>query len=282
MQKLIFRAAGNGSINNPFILDVPSNFAAAEPFMIAVENNYEGFVRDINYFRLSNSQTVYLYANIKLSDNNYLEYSPVQALVRTLMITDKNRTQDGPFILTQYNGVYYLLKMQIFEEGTGGGSNSGDPIKYIDTITNWSEFNTLIEDTGFYVVRALSSGLLHRIVDEAADYLSGTAFVHFIREESVSAEETRRHLFAYDTNGKNARGYIKIDSGVIFVSHGEIIYTPNFVLKTIPIVVVEDDGLVLTIGNALNETLNLYPLYAQFDGESVQTKDDNIIILIGE
>lgn len=284
MQKVIFRAAGNGSLNNPFILETLAGFNIAEPFMVQIENNYEGMIRDINYFKLQSSQTVYLYANLKLSDNNYMEYDSTQALYKTLMISDKNHVQDGPFILTQYNGIYYFSKMQIFEEGAGSGSSpSGDPIKYVDEVLSWTDFNMRIENTGFYVVRSMISGLLHRIVDDQPDSLSGMVYVHFIREEQVSPTEVRKHVFAYDTSGKNARGYVKLEgSNVSFVSTGEIIYTPNYVLRTVPIVVVEDNGLVLTIGNAVNETLNLYPLYAQFEDGFIQTRDDNVIILIGE
>lgn len=281
MQKLIFRAAGAGTINNPFVLETTPGFNVNDPFMIHIENNYEGSVHDINYFRVNNSQTVYLYANLKLSDNNFMEYDSDQALYKTLMISDRNHVQDGPFIFTQYNGIYYLAKTQVFTEG-GAVTTKGESITYIDEILEWADFIIRIENPGFYAVRNMVPGLLHRIVDDRPDSLSGMVYIHFINRERLSPAESRYHLFAYDTNGKNARGYVVTGPVTHFVSAGEIIYTPNYVLKTVPIVVVEDDGLVLTIGSAADETLGLHPLYAQFEDGLIQVRDDNVIILIGE
>lgn len=105
---------GEGTLVDPFIIDVPSSFNDEEPFYIRMDNNYLAEKNEENYFKLSNSPTVYLLAVVVKDANVNVFYQSKKAIEYTLLLTNRVDYTDGAFIINVYNGVHYILKQQVF------------------------------------------------------------------------------------------------------------------------------------------------------------------------
>src|SRR5690606_5850087 len=114
MQKAVWNGLGEGSSADPFILEVDNDFDINNSFNIKIESNFMGWQNEENYFKFSNSTTVYLLALI-IKDRNETKYFMTKnAIDYTFIVSDHKNINEGPFTVTSYLGVYYLLKQQIF------------------------------------------------------------------------------------------------------------------------------------------------------------------------
>jgi hypothetical protein len=106
---------GDGTLVEPYILNVTSAINAEEPFYIRLDSNYTANKNESSYFVFSNdTSTTYLLAIIVQDPNTSLYYESKDALYYTTLLTNVVDYTDGPFTLNVYNGVNYILKQQIF------------------------------------------------------------------------------------------------------------------------------------------------------------------------
>lgn len=115
MQKVTWSGEGEGTIISPYILTVESGFDLEQPFNILLTNNYIDAQKEFNYFRFSDSLTIYTLAHIVSNRDSLMYIEPSDAIKTTMFLTDKNDYLDGPYIVTTYSGNLYILKQQIFD-----------------------------------------------------------------------------------------------------------------------------------------------------------------------
>lgn len=141
MQKVTWTGQGEGTTSSPYILNVPAGFDTLSSFNIYITGNYIDAQKEFTYFKFNNSLTIYALAHI-ISNRDTLMYVETRDAIKTTMfLTDKNNFLDGPYIVTSYGGVQYILKQQVFdplpseEEGSFRGLwVSGTDYQVNDTI----------------------------------------------------------------------------------------------------------------------------------------------------
>jgi hypothetical protein len=106
---------GDGTLVEPYILNVTSAINVEEPFYIRLDSNYTANKNESSYFVFSNdTSTKYLLAIIVQDPSTALYYESKNALYYTTLLTNVVDYTDGPFTLNVYNGVSYILKQQVF------------------------------------------------------------------------------------------------------------------------------------------------------------------------
>jgi hypothetical protein len=115
MQIVEWTGQGEGTIESPFLLNVDSNFDIEAPFNILLSNNYIDIQREVNYFRFTNSITKYILAYIISNRDSLLYFETKHAIKVTAFLTDKVDYIDGPFVVSSYGGIQYVVKQQIFD-----------------------------------------------------------------------------------------------------------------------------------------------------------------------
>lgn len=115
MQVVTWSGQGNGSLTSPFLLNKPDGFNELEPFNILLTNNYIDSQNESNYFKFSDSLTIYTLAYIISNRDSLMYIQSRDAIKVTMFLTDKTDYLDGPYIITTYGGTVFLAKQQIFE-----------------------------------------------------------------------------------------------------------------------------------------------------------------------
>lgn len=106
---------GEGTLVNPFIIDMPVNYDFEEPFHIRLDSNYEAETENNTFFKFSIDLTrTYLLALIVKDVGPALMYYSHKAIAYTMLLTETVDHTDGPFIVSTYKGIHYMLKQQIF------------------------------------------------------------------------------------------------------------------------------------------------------------------------
>lgn len=115
MQTLIWNGAGAGTLSNPFILKSVTAFDQTKAFNINLKTNYLADTLEYTYFKINNNLTVYLLATLQFDRNRVMIYEAKKAINYTVFLTDKIDYIDGPYSVNFYNGIHYLVKLQIFD-----------------------------------------------------------------------------------------------------------------------------------------------------------------------
>ncbi|MFY9173885.1 MAG: hypothetical protein WAO24_00850, partial [Peptococcia bacterium] len=208
MQKVIFRAQGNGSLSRPFILEVDHQFDKNSPFMVEIEANYEGFERVTNYFAFSNNSEVMLLSYLKLVDNHYIEHETEHALARTFIATDKNHIVDGPFVVSIYGGITYLSKMQL-HDGVKIVNSEFIKIPKVSSLQEWVD--KINKGIGIYIIDDLIEGIVYYTRGETRNFLSGPVIVEVIAiDEHSEPGKSYQYIRVRDTHGNEAIGYFDV------------------------------------------------------------------------
>ena len=208
MQKVIFRAQGNGSLSRPFILEVDHQFDKNSPFMVEIEANYEGFERVTNYFAFSNNSEVMLLSYLKLVDNHYIEHETEHALARTFIATDKNHIVDGPFVVSIYGGITYLSKMQL-HDGVKIVNSEFMKISKVSSLQEWAD--KINKGIGIYIIDDLIEGIVYYTRGETRNFLSGPVIVEVIAiDEHSEPGKSYQYIRVRDTHGNEAIGYFDV------------------------------------------------------------------------
>lgn len=115
MQTLIWNGAGEGTLSNPFVLESATAFDQTKAFNINLKTNYLADTLEYTYFKIDDNLTVYLLATLQFDRNRIMIYEAKQAINYTVFLTDKIDYIDGPYSVNFYNGIHYLVKLQIFD-----------------------------------------------------------------------------------------------------------------------------------------------------------------------
>jgi len=115
MQTLIWNGAGEGKLSNPFVLESTNPFDQTKAFNINLKNNYLADTLDYAYFKINEGITIYLLATLQFDRNRVMVYEAKNALNYTVFLTDKVDYIDGPYSVNVYNGISYLIKLQMFD-----------------------------------------------------------------------------------------------------------------------------------------------------------------------
>lgn len=119
MQTVTWSGQGEGTITAPYILNVEVGFSTSQPFNILLATNYIDNQKEFNYFKFSNSLTIYTLAQVISNRDSLMYIEPRNAIKTTFFLTDKSNYLDGPFIVTSYGGSLYILKQQVFDSLPG-------------------------------------------------------------------------------------------------------------------------------------------------------------------
>jgi hypothetical protein len=115
MQKVTWSGQGEGTITSPYILNTSVGFDIQQAFNIYITSNYVDAQKKYNYFKFSNSLSIYTLAYIISNRDSLMYMETANAIKTTMILTDKTNYLDGPFIVTSYGGSLYILKQQIFD-----------------------------------------------------------------------------------------------------------------------------------------------------------------------
>lgn len=115
MQKATWSGQGEGTVSSPYILNVDLTFNLQQPFNILITTNYIDSQKEFNYFRFSNSATIYTLAYVVTNRDSLMYIEAKNAIKVTMFLTDKSNYLDGPYIVTSYSGTMYILKQQVFD-----------------------------------------------------------------------------------------------------------------------------------------------------------------------
>ena len=116
-QLLLFTGYGSGTINNPLLLvNEQTDFDLTQPFDIRIDTNAQLEFGNFTYFKIVDLDTVYLLATLRGSSILSMRYDANKAVKLTLFGTDKTNITDGRFMFSQYDGIYYISKLQVFED----------------------------------------------------------------------------------------------------------------------------------------------------------------------
>lgn len=119
MQTVTWTGQGEGTLTSPFILNTNVGFTTSQPFNILITGNYTYSQRQFNYFRFSSSITIYTLGHLISNRDSLMYIEASNAIKTTLFLTDKNNIIDGPYIVTSYAGIQYILKQQVFDPLAG-------------------------------------------------------------------------------------------------------------------------------------------------------------------
>lgn len=149
MQTVTWSGQGEGTITSPYILNVATGFTTQQPFNILITGNYIDSQKEINYFKFSNSMTIYVLAHILSNRDSLMYINTSNAIKVTMFLTDKNNYIDGPYIVTSYSGIQYILKQQVFDplQAEADGSYRGLWVSKTDYRVN----DTVVYDGFLYI-----------------------------------------------------------------------------------------------------------------------------------
>ena len=115
MQQLIWRGIGDGSREDPFVLQIPkgARFDRKDAFNIYFETNYIGFKHSESYIKVENRHELYLIGSL-IELNGTLLIKMKNGIEKTLFLSEFVNAVDGVYYLTQVEGVDYVLKQQSY------------------------------------------------------------------------------------------------------------------------------------------------------------------------
>lgn len=241
MQKVIFRAQGNGSLSRPFILEVDHQFDKNSPFMVEIEANYEGFERVTNYFAFSNNSEVMLLSYLKLVDNHYIEHETEHALARTFIATDKNHIVDGPFAVSIYGGITYLSKMQL-HDGVKIVNSEFIKIPKVSSLQEWVD--KINKGIGIYIIDDLTEGIVYYTRGETRNFLSGPVIVEVIAiDEHSEPGKSYQYIRVRDTYGNEAIGYFDVEglSDFVETASDPLVAAADYILPIVKREIIEGE-----------------------------------------